>query len=76
MYRANFLRIGNGLAEAGIFFLQLIHFENLSAVEAFHVLGIVVFRDDLRSRVFTGGLGRFGHVSVVSASQFAGIETP
>lgn len=69
----NGLRIGNGLAESGIFFRQLINFENFPAIEAFHVFGVVVFRDDLRAPVFAGEFGRFGHGAVLSTSRSDGI---
>src|ERR1700685_2452661 len=61
---STFLRssVGKGAVEScGVFLLDLFHFagfENFAAVEAFHILRVVVLGDQLSTRVRAG---RFGH---------------
>src|SRR5271156_3185547 len=43
--RAAGLGVGEGLAEAGLFILQFARFQNLPAVQAFHILRILILGD-------------------------------
>ena len=49
--------VGERLTETQLFVLQFAGFQNFSAVEAFHVLRVRIFRDQLRSFVQAGRIG-------------------
>jgi hypothetical protein len=49
--------VGEGLAETGLLILQLARFQNLPAVQTFHVLRILILGDQSRSFVLAGRIG-------------------
>lgn len=48
--------VRQGFAEAG-FFLKFAHFEDFAAVEAFHILRVIILSDELSSLVLAGRIG-------------------